>query len=147
MELSIRLLKSIGWYGVAMVEYREDPRDGRCKIMEINPRFWGSLPLAIAAGVDFPYLLYKMVIDGDIRPVLNYPEGVRCRWLLPGDILHFLMNPNRFRINPRFFNFSRNNRRDDFISWKDPGPTLGFFLMALTRLFSTKKWKHVFFRS
>jgi predicted ATP-grasp superfamily ATP-dependent carboligase len=146
VEMSIRLLKKLKWYGVAMVEYKEDPRDGQSKIMEINPRFWGSLPLAIAAGVDFPYLLYKMAVEGDVEAVLDYPQGIRCRWLLPGDILHFLTNPNRFKLEPSFFNFSKNNRRDDFISAKDPGPTIGFFIILLRHLFSIKKWRHVFFR-
>jgi len=146
VTISVKLLKAIGWYGVAMVEFKEDPRDGVCKIMEINPRFWGSLPLSIVAGVDFPYLLYRMVMDGDVEPVLDYPAGVRCRWLLPGDILHFLTNPNRFKIEPSFFDFSKNNRHDDFISWEDPGPALGFFLVLLKGLFSIKKWKHVFAR-
>lgn len=146
VDVSIRLLRSINWYGVAMVEYKEDPRDGQCKIMEINPRFWGSLPLSIVAGVDFPYLLYRMVMDGDVEPVLDYPEGVKCRWLLPGDILHFLTNPERFRLKPSFFNFSKNNRQDDFISWEDPGPTLGFFVIVLGNLFNIDKWKHVFNR-
>lgn len=146
VQMSVKLLKSINYYGVAMVEYKEDPRDGQCKIMEINPRFWGSLPLAIAAGVDFPYLLYKMVMDGDVKPVKNYPEGIRCRWLLPGDILHFLTNPKRFSLKPNFFNFSKNNRADDFISWKDPGPFFGFFLIVIVNLFRISKWKHVFCR-
>jgi len=147
VEMSIKLLKSINWYGVAMVEFKEDPRDGRCKIMEINPRFWGSLPLSIVAGVDFPYLLYEMAVNGDVKPVMNYPEGIRCRWLLLGDILHFLTNPNRFKMKPSFFSFSKNNRQDDFISWKDPGPTFGFLIIALIGLFNIKKWKHVFFRN
>lgn len=146
VKMSEKLLRAINWYGVAMVEYKEDPRDGLCKIMEINPRFWGSLPLAIAAGVDFPYMLYKMVVDGDVESVLDYPEGTRCRWLLPGDILHFLTNPKRFKLEPSFFNFSKNNRTDDFISWEDPGPTFGFFLIALVNLLNVKKWKYVFCR-
>jgi predicted ATP-grasp superfamily ATP-dependent carboligase len=146
IDMSVRLLKSINWYGVAMVEYKEDPRDGQCKMMEINPRFWGSLPLSIVAGVDFPYLLYKMVMEGDIEPVMDYPEGKRCRWLLPGDILHFIFNPKRFKLEPSFFDFSKNNRYDDFISWKDPGPTLGFFIILLRNLFNINKWKHVFDR-
>ncbi|MFH1975755.1 MAG: ATP-grasp domain-containing protein [Pseudomonadota bacterium] len=146
VEIATMLLKALNWYGVAMVEFKEDPRDKQCKIMEINPRFWGSLPLAIAAGVDFPYLLYRMVMDGDIKPVVDYQAGIRCRWLLPGDILHFITNPNRFKLEPSFFDFSKNNRNDDFISWEDMGPTFGFFLIFLKSLFSKKKWKHIFFR-
>jgi len=146
VEMAIKLLRAMKWYGIAMVEFKEDPRDGQYKIMEINPRFWGSLQLSILAGVDFPYLLYKMRMDGDVEPVTEYPEGLRCRWLLPGDILHFICNPQRFKLKPSFFNFSRNNRQDDFISWQDPGPTLGFFLTVLRNLFNIDKWRHAFKR-
>ena len=55
-------------------------------MIEVNPRFWGSLALPIQAGVDFPYLLYKMAMDGDIEPVLDYREGIVMRWLV-GDVL------------------------------------------------------------
>ena len=65
-ELGTRLLKNLGWYGIAMVEFKVDPRDNIPKLMEINPRFWGSLSLPVASGVDFPYLLCKMAMDGDI---------------------------------------------------------------------------------
>ena len=57
--------------------------------MEVNGRFWNSLPLAIAAGIDFPFLLYRLAIDGDIDPVETYRVGVRSRWLL-GDIRHLI---------------------------------------------------------
>jgi predicted ATP-grasp superfamily ATP-dependent carboligase len=146
LDQSVKILKAMKWYGIAMVEFKQDPRDDQFKIMEINPRFWGSLQLSILAGVDFPYLLYKMEMDGDIEPVTSYKEGIRCRWLLPGDILHFILNPNRFSLEPSFFNFSKNNRQDDFISLKDPGPTFGFFLAVIRNLFNLEKWRHVFKR-
>jgi predicted ATP-grasp superfamily ATP-dependent carboligase len=142
-EMAIKMLRAMKWYGVAMVEFKEDPRDGQFKIMEVNPRFWGSLQLPILSGVDFPYLLYKMEMNGDIEPVTKYQIGVRCRWLLPGDILHFIYNPKRFHLEPGFFDFSKNNRQDDFISWRDPGPTLGFFFVVFRNLFNLDKWRHV----
>jgi len=43
-----------------MVEFRVDARDGTAKLMEVNPRFWGSLQLSILSGADFPYLLYNL---------------------------------------------------------------------------------------
>jgi predicted ATP-grasp superfamily ATP-dependent carboligase len=76
-----RLLKKIKWNGVAMVEFRMDEKDKKPKLMELNGRFWNSLPLAIAAGVDFPYLLYKMIKEGDVETVSTYRLGVKCRWL------------------------------------------------------------------
>ena len=143
VELGIKLLQAMNWYGVAMVEFKEDPRDGIPKLMEVNPRFWGSLELARLAGVDFPYLLYKMTMEGDIESVTEYKVGVRCRWLLPGDILHFIANPNRFKMSPNFFNFFIDNTGYDILCWDDPGPTFGFFFALATDLFNLEKWKDV----
>ena len=103
-ELAVRLLRAMNWFGVAMVEFKIDPRDGMPKLMEVNPKLWGSLSLAIASGVDFPALLYHVAVDGDVPTVFDYKVGVRCRFL-PADALHFLANPNRFRLKPSFFQF------------------------------------------
>lgn len=131
-ELGIQLLRSLQWYGVAMVEFKVDPRDNQPKLMELNPRFWGSLALAIHAGVDFPYLVYKMAMGEDFDPVLEYEQGVRCRWLLPGDILHFLTNPRRFQLHPSFFQF--RGMAYDIISRHDPLPTVGRVLTLFALL-------------
>ena len=53
MEQSERLLREIGWEGPAMVEYRYDRTTGDYWLMEINGRFWGSLPLAHQCGAAF----------------------------------------------------------------------------------------------
>jgi len=93
-ELGLKLLESLNWHGVAMVEFKKDIRDGKFKLMEINPKFWGSLDLATASGVDFPYLTMKMAVDGDIEPVLKYETGIKFRWLFPDDFLHLLTKPS-----------------------------------------------------
>ena len=129
-KLGIRLLQSLKWQGVAMVEFKVDPRDTEPKLMELNPRFWGSLALAIHAGVDFPYLLYTMAKGEEFAPVVDYKVGVRCRWLLPGDILHFLQNPRRFHLKPSFFQF--RGIPDDILSRDDPLPVVGSFLTLLS---------------
>ncbi len=76
-----KLLESLNWHGIAEVEFRLDPRDNTPKLLEINPRFWGSLCVAVKAGVDFPYLLYKIAMDGDVKGTFNYKEGVKGRYL------------------------------------------------------------------
>ena len=135
MEMGLSLLKSLNWVGVAMVEFKIDPRDGIPKLMEINPRFWGSLQLAIASEVDFPHLILKMARGESFEPILNYPSGRRCRWLLFGDILHFLANPNRFRLSPSFFHFFEPNTFYDIISMEDPFPILGSMATFFTFLY------------
>lgn len=133
LESAVKFLRSAGWQGVAHIEFMIDPKSGVPKLIEVNPRFWGSLALAIEAGVDFPYLLYRMAVDGDI-PVsaCDYAEGVRCRWLLPGDLLHFLANRERFRLHPGFFDF---RSKDDILSLSDPLPAFGRMLSILPFMF------------
>lgn len=82
------LLERAGWHGVAMVEFK-DSGCGSPSLMEINGRLWGSLPLAIAAGVDFPYLLAQLFLNE--RPALpsQYRVGLRCRHLR-GDLNHLV---------------------------------------------------------
>jgi len=135
MELGLSLLKSLNWVGVGMVEFKVDPRDGIPKLMELNPRFWGSLQLAIVSGVDFPYLLLRMSRKESFSPVLRYEVGKRCRWLLFGDILHFLNNPHRFHLHPSFFHFFDPNASYDIISKDDPLPLLGSAATLFTFLY------------
>lgn len=135
MELGFSLLKSLNWKGVAMVEFKMDPRDGIPKLMEINPRFWGSLHLAVVSGVDFPYLMLKIARGETFEAVLRYPTGKRCRWLLFGDILHFLANPRRFRLRPPFFHFFEPDTSYDIISKEDPLPVLGAMATFFTFLY------------
>jgi predicted ATP-grasp superfamily ATP-dependent carboligase len=89
-ELGLKLLKALNWNGVAMVEFKLDLEDNEFKLMEINPRFWGSLNLPVACGVDFPYLFCLLAMKQDFEPVLEYQEGVKFRWLFPGDFMHLL---------------------------------------------------------
>ncbi len=134
-DMALSLLKALDWFGVAMVEFKLDPRDGIPKLMEINPRFWGSLSLAIHAGVNFPYLLFLMSQGRNFEPVENYQTGKKSRWLLPGDILHFIHNPERMRLYPGFFHFWEKNTAYDIISSHDPLPILGRLLSLLTLLY------------
>jgi len=135
MELGLSLLKSLNWTGIGMVEFKVDPRDGIPKLMEINPRFWGSLNLAIVSEVDFPYLILKMARRERFEPILRYPTGRRCRWLLFGDILHFFRNPDRLRLQPPFLRFFEPRTSDDIISRDDPLPVLGATATFFTFLY------------
>jgi len=77
---SRRLLEGFGWRGVAMIEYKIDEATGVPFIMEINGRFWGSLQLAIDAGVDFPSLLVARAFGERASGPHEYKLGIRSRW-------------------------------------------------------------------
>ena len=122
-EAAQQLLNHLKWHGVAMVEFKYNPETEKYWLMEVNPRFWGSLALAVAAGVDFPWLLYRMATEGDIEPVLQYQTGVTARWLL-GDMLAFINHLKHYKSKIRLikdFLFCKDNIYDDF-HWDDPLP-------------------------
>jgi predicted ATP-grasp superfamily ATP-dependent carboligase len=89
VERSRQLLASLNWQGVAMVEYKIDAATGTPYLMEINGRFWGSLQLAIDAGVDFPRLLLDVAQGGGPTAPPDWKVGVRSRWWW-GEIDHLL---------------------------------------------------------
>ncbi len=136
LDASIRLFEHVGWSGVGMVEFKMDERDGRPKLMEVNARFWGSLQLAINAGVDFPYLLYKMAIGEEIKGPEKYKTGIRCRWEL-GDLDHLLIRlrnnsnklslpsnaPSKASVLKDFcLDFFRPSVKNEIFQWHDPRP-------------------------
>jgi len=90
------LLEGLKWHGVAHVDFLYDEPTGQAAVIEINPRFWGALDLAVRAGVDFPWLLYRMAVDGDVDPVTSYRTGVRSQWIV-GELLHLANHARRRR--------------------------------------------------
>lgn len=89
-----RMLDALGWQGVAMIEGKRDLSTGAWYVMEINGRFWGSLQLAIDAGVDFPALLVGAVLGDDVGEPPTWKSGVRLRWEW-GDVDHLLIRLRR----------------------------------------------------
>lgn len=140
IDLAQRLFMHIPWNGVADIEFMIDPRNGQPMLMEINPRFWSSLHLSIRSGVDFPWILYQMSQGHHESPVTDYVVGKRGRALLPGDVLHFLSNPDRWRMDPPIWT---TTLPDDTISVKDPLPMLGFVLSTLRYIADPKIWRFV----
>jgi len=88
------LLDALEWHGVAMVEFIRDAATGHLYLLEVNPKFWGSLDLAIASGVDFPGDLVKLALGRPIASSSPYRVGLRFHWPLgQGDLIHFCRSP------------------------------------------------------
>jgi predicted ATP-grasp superfamily ATP-dependent carboligase len=127
-----RLLEALDWQGVAMVECKYDPRSDRYYVMEINPRFWGSLQLAIDAGVDFPALLVACALGDLPAPVTSYRVGVRSRWGWGElDYLYLrskLRGPRESRVGAfaraaaEVLRWRPGRDRAEIFRWSDPRP-------------------------
>jgi predicted ATP-grasp superfamily ATP-dependent carboligase len=119
-----QILEALKWHGVAMVEFKRDARDGVSKLLEINGRFWGSLQLSVDAGVDFPYLLYRLAVAGDVEPVSTYTTGVRLRWGL-GNVdwlLLRLRESGRLQAVREFLTPAGRLARGEVLRGDDPAP-------------------------
>ena len=120
MKQGMRILDRLSWHGVAMVEFKRSDVDGKYYLMEINPKFWGSLELAIKAGVDFPYLAYEMARNEDFEPVFGYRKNVIFRWPFPADFLNSLST----RSIGRFLSDFTKKRYHHDLRISDPLPTV-----------------------
>ncbi len=144
LAASERLIAALEWNGVAMVEFKLNPLTRKFCLMEINGRFWGSLPLAVAAGADFPSMLLDLELDEEIMPCRPYRNDIYCR-LLSRDVHWYeavlrggadkrlVETPSRWEVFKDlrlFFNLRHNF---DVQSIRDPLPGL----VDVGRIFSS----------
>ena len=137
MSKSVALLRRIGWEGPAMVEYRYDPSRDAATLMEINGRFWGSLPLASQAGAAFAWLTYAVLGKGERPAVAPYRVGLRCGFLVPEvkRLYRIVFQPDliqnralKFDPVASMLDFVLNQanpfRKHYIFQWSDPGPAV-----------------------
>ena len=132
-----RLLETLEWHGVCQGDFVVDRKSGVPYLIDVNPRFWGSLTQAIASGVDFPYLVYRIAIDGDVAPVEDFRDGVMTRWV-GGDLMTLLpslrLAKEKLSFLRRFFFPGAGPVVYDDWSVADPLPFLVWGLDALARM-------------
>ncbi|GAB4416672.1 MAG: hypothetical protein Kow00106_12360 [Anaerolineae bacterium] len=153
-EYSRRLVAALNWTGLIMVEFkvgRQGPH-----LMEINGRIWGSLPLAVFSGMDFPARLADLLLDGPPSPLPAEPDtayriGVKARnlekdivWLLAvlaGRRRYpFLHAPRRWEALAALPGLFDPRIRSDTFAWYDPQPALAE-LPAIARKLLRKRSK------
>jgi D-aspartate ligase len=127
-ELSERFLKAINYYGLVEVEFKQDPRDGQLKMLDVNARTWGFHSLGVPAGVDFPYLLYADQVGrsvessrakagvGWLRAITDVPTVASDFWASELSLRSYLRS-------------LRNTRTESVFCLRDPLPTLAEVLM------------------
>jgi predicted ATP-grasp superfamily ATP-dependent carboligase len=104
-EAAIKILHYANYKGIALIEFKVNPNDGKLYFIEVNPRFWGSINLPMAVGIDFPHNVYKLALGEKVERKHSYKLGVMCRWYA-GEFLYLFKAQNvllqlkdLFRIN------------------------------------------------
>ncbi len=137
------IFDSLGYNGFAMCEYKVCPETGRFWFIEVNPRMWGSISLAIESGVQFPYLAWLCATQGaskaiDYHASCKVKMNWRARWLL-GDIFIVINKVLKFDFKTSWYilNEKKADSIDDFF-WDDPFAFLGEILAYLKNSISKK---------
>lgn len=132
LESGLKASKALNWSGVNEIEFMLDEKDGIPKMLDFNPRFFGSVALPIAASVDYPLLYSQMLLGEEIGISYEYAVGVAGRSMLHWDLRHLrsvlsgsrpVLGGGRIKTFADFMAFWRYDV--DFIwSRSDPGPGL-----------------------
>jgi predicted ATP-grasp superfamily ATP-dependent carboligase len=123
VEPAVRLLSGMRLNGLVEVEFKRDSRDGKFKVLDLNPRVWGWHTLGAHAGVDFPYLAWLQV-NGEPVPVVRARAGER--WIRMGADLPMAIQEI---LNGRLSLWSyvrslRGSLERSLLAWDDPVPAL-----------------------
>jgi D-aspartate ligase len=127
-ELAERLLQAINFYGLVEVEFKQDPRDGKYKLLDVNARAWGFHGLGQAVGVDFPYLLFADQFGEELercraKPGLGWLRLLTDVPTAGSDILHGHLSLGSY------WDSLKNTRVESVFCLKDPLPSLGEFAL------------------
>jgi len=140
---AVDVARQIGWHGFCDFDFITDPRDGRVKLMEINPRFPESMRATVAAGLDMVEMMWEMAHGRQPAAATEVKVGQYVRFL-PGDVMWLLTAKNRrgqFRSWLRFFG---RDLHYQVCSWRDPGAIVGYLAENTLLLFDRKKRAHRF---
>lgn len=124
INFGLNLLKTIRYYGMAYIEFKRDPRDGKLKLIEINPRFTSGISLAKACGINLPHILYNSFLNIECKVCQKYKIGVRW-WHINYDLYTIFSNrtllPWKETILDIISNIGRTKAFANF-SMEDPFP-------------------------
>jgi predicted ATP-grasp superfamily ATP-dependent carboligase len=132
IETGLKLLTALSWQGVAQVEFKRESSSGKFFLMEINPRFWGSLPLATASGVNFPMLMCRVALGENVVPVTRYSVGRRLRFVFMDAAAFVSTVKSNGPFDPRAMGFVSDlldlGVTDGVFDLADPFPALSYLI-------------------
>lgn len=132
IEPAERILRRLRLTGMVEVEFIKDRRDGRPKLVDVNPRPWGWHALCIACGLDFPRMQYEHALG---RPLPSVEPRYGRRWIrVLTDVPAGLQSMFAGTVSPREYVASlRGTTGFSVFDLRDPLPVAGDLAMALLR--------------
>lgn len=139
-SMSKKLFDSIGWNGVAEVEYVTHAETGDFYLIEVNPRIWGGINSAISSGLDIVGMMIDIGEGKKVSP-MSYSIGTQTRWFW-GDIRvfpeYYRQNKSKSTVIKEYLKLFFTNTSCDEFSWDDPIP---FFVWPCHALYKMLKYR------
>ena len=126
-EMGNRILKEMGYFGIAEVEFMKDEKENKFKFLEVNGRFWGWHTLAKEAGINFPFILYSFMVGNNTKA--SQPR-IGAKWIrLLTDTPTVISEFFKGRLTLKeYFHSLKGKKQFAVFSLKDPLP---FFVEIL----------------
>jgi len=133
-ELGKRFITYTKWTGVIMVEFKKDEERGELYLIEVNPKFWGSLDLSVSSGIDFPGYLYDYYVLGKMPNPKHYNKNVCFAWI--EDLLGYIKINKAYGIKRCFHELIKHPlHNDSHLMSLDPAYTMMYSLRVGSRIF------------
>lgn len=140
------LLKTVDWTGPAHMDVLLDPVDETYKLLEVNPRIWSSIALAIDSGVDIPGVILDIASGIDPGETSTYPTDRAYRWVIPNEILWAIDGRNTPARIKRLLRRDGEQTSYSILSRSDPGATVGAALQSARFMLEPDKRAQIFGR-
>ena len=137
IDLAIQMLTAIGYHGIAEPEFKKDPRDGKYKLLEINPRTSSENRLPAGCGLDIEYIAYLDVTGQNVKDLVSPSSEIL--WVNDFfDLFSCLIQLKQGKLGiTEIFGSFKGKKIHSIAAWDDPIPflvhSLNISLAALRR--------------
>lgn len=114
-HLGVDLLKKLNWSGIAMIEFLYDKRSNSYKIIELNPRAWGSIMLSEFCNSNMLSNYINIALNREIEKSF-LKDNVYIRWIFPWDVISYIKKKGEIKNfwslnlkNTCYINFTYSN--------------------------------------
>lgn len=127
LRVGIKLFRDIDYRGVGSAEFKLDEKDGKLKLIEINPRYWQQNILADKCGMNFPLIDYLEVTGQKPKHIVDFRVGIK--WVnICSDFESYLSYKNLGELNAfKWLNSLKGKKIFSVFAWDDIIP--GFYEM------------------
>jgi predicted ATP-grasp superfamily ATP-dependent carboligase len=126
------IIKKVNYFGVIDSDFIKDPRDGRFKLLDINPRFWMQISLLERCGINLPHITYLNTIGKSVEKVSYKNQYVKWLFMID-DIRSARMSISRGEISILKWLFSLRGKKEyGVFKWDDPLPMFSLFVNLIS---------------